>query len=255
MNSYHLPLFTLRSDSALLFEKMNLYAGYSLVDFKVSNSKNKYTTISLLINVKSHIDIHIIFLLAFHAYSMLKLIYRDEIKLVSFFGWKWAWKMGKRDNNKIDLIFDTIMLKPIEYVFFTNMLRQYSLLKFRKPFNKITSNDVSSVHWGHVKRVKSNLRKSIMPSDLDKMNVFTALEISIEDYFNKLNQHLFGQMYSMYQFKKAYLKDSLMGVFLDTIENDLSDDSLRSVIVDDFKKYDVIHDKIAEVMKTWKDNQ
>ena len=236
----------------LLIDNMNLSSDYSLLEMRTSGKHMRI--ISLLIDFNAKPNLHFIFLIAFHTYSMLKSIYKDDVRLQSFFGWRIGYKM-RNTSNKIDAFFDTIMLKPIEYVFFQNMVRQHALLKFEKGFEDLRREDVSEMHWGVIKKTKSHFRRLTIPSDVHKLNIFIALDISVSDYFNKLNQHLFGQMYSMYQFRKAYLKDSLLGVFLDTVESDLSDSTLRSIVINDYKKYDVMQDKIAEVMKKWKKNE
>lgn len=251
MNSYFVPLFNLKTEDNVKLPFMRLGKDYSLIFFK----ENNYTMAFMMVNVNGLINLHLIFSLAFNTYSMLKSLYKSDVSLVSFFGWKKGCKLSSKNDNKIDLFFDTIMLKPIEFVFFKNIIRQHCLIKFEKDFEQISKKDISNAQWKQFVRVRSLVKKNVIPSDVDKLNLFKILDVSIIDYFNKLNQHLFGQMFTMYQFKKAYLKDSLLGVFIDTVDNDLSDNSLMKVIVTDYKKYDVMNDKIAEAMTKWKDSE
>lgn len=246
--SYFVPLFNIKTSDNVKIPFIRLGRDYSLIFFKEKSNIMAF----MMINVDGLINLHLIFSLAFHTYSMLKSLYKSDVELVSFFGWKKRDKLSRKNENKVDLFFDMVMLRPIEFVFFKNIVRQYCLTKYGKDFERVSKKDISNAQWKYFIKVRSLIRKNVIPTDMDKLNIFKILDVSITDYFNKLNQHLFGQMFTMYQFKKAYLKDSLLAVFIDTVDDELSENSLMKVMVTDYKKYDVMNDKISEAMSNWK---
>jgi len=116
---------------------------------------------------------------------------------------------------------DKYILREVERVYLKLFIRRYSLEKFGKRFKMINYDDVSSAHY----RLVTNLKKSFMEKNemITDSELFRLLEmfgVSVKSYFDRLDELVMGRLLEMYQFEKSYIKDELLGTYLEIREEE-----------------------------------
>ena len=156
-------------------------------------------------------------------------------------------KTNIKNNSTISLD----LAQSIELIYFVNFIRREFIKKFGVSIDNFDEKKMIKTDLEKIKNIKSYLNgEKLKVADNDLLDVLGLFGKYIDEYFNELNNLMFGQLYSIYKDMTVKDDSKVIGYLLKELESEN-----KLIIPPDVKlgNYNLVSEFLTELKKNWKE--
>lgn len=155
-------------------------------------------------------------------------------------------KVNNKEQNNISIE----LIQHIEMVYFINFIRRESLRRFGTSLLNIDEKKFINTDLDKIKNIKPYLNgDKLKVMDVDLIDALSLFGKYVDEYFNELNNLIFGQLYAVYKDSTSREESKIINYLIKELEGDG-----KLIVPPDLKikDFNSVYDFLVSLRDSWK---